>query len=156
MSKPVYVLGGPNLNMLGTREPEIYGRDTLEDIHARLRLQAQGASLVLRQTNSEGELVTWVQEAGREASVLILNAAAYTHTSIALHDALKSLKIPVIEVHLSNPAAREAFRRRQIQPRDLRISAMTFLTFGREKWANFLLEELQFDGLLGVGRKILR
>jgi 3-dehydroquinate dehydratase-2 len=110
MSKPVYVLGGPNLNLLGTREPEIYGRDTLEDIHARLRLQAQGASLVLRQTNSEGELVTWVQEAGREASVLILNAAAYTHTSIALHDALKSLKIPVIEVHLSNPAAREAFR----------------------------------------------
>lgn len=110
MSKPVYVLGGPNLNLLGTREPEIYGRDTLEDIHARLRAQARSAGIVTRQTNSEGELVSWVQEAGREASALILNAAAYTHTSIALHDALKTLKIPIIEVHLSNPAAREAFR----------------------------------------------
>jgi 3-dehydroquinate dehydratase-2 len=110
MSKPVYVLGGPNLNLLGTREPEIYGRDTLEDIHARLRSQPGAAGIVTRQTNSEGELVGWVQEAGREASALILNAAAYTHTSIALHDALKTLKIPTIEVHLSNPAAREAFR----------------------------------------------
>ena len=110
MSKPVYVLGGPNLNLLGTREPEIYGRDTLEDIHARLRSQPGAAGIVTRQTNSEGELVSWVQEAGREASALILNAAAYTHTSIALHDALKTLKIPTIEVHLSNPAAREAFR----------------------------------------------
>ncbi len=110
MSKPVYVLGGPNLNLLGTREPEIYGRDTLEDIHARLTALSPRVPLVLRQTNAEGELVDWVQEAGREASALILNAAAYTHTSIALHDALKSLKIPVIEVHLSNPAAREAFR----------------------------------------------
>jgi 3-dehydroquinate dehydratase II len=110
MSKPIYVLGGPNLNLLGTREPEIYGRDTLEDIHARLTALSPKVPLVLRQTNSEGELVSWVQEAGRQASALMLNAAAYTHTSIALHDALKSLKIPVIEVHLSNPAAREAFR----------------------------------------------
>ena len=110
MSKPVYVLGGPNLNLLGTREPEIYGRDTLEDIHARLKGLSPAVPLVLRQTNSEGELVTWVQEAGREACALIINAAAYTHTSIALNDALKTLKIPVIEVHLSNPAAREAFR----------------------------------------------
>ena len=110
MSKPIYVLGGPNLNLLGTREPEIYGRDTLEDIHARLTALSPVVPLVLRQTNSEGELVSWIQEAGREAVALILNAAAYTHTSIALHDALKSLKIPVIEVHLSNPAAREAFR----------------------------------------------
>lgn len=110
MSKPIYVLGGPNLNLLGTREPEIYGRDTLEDIHARLTALSPAVPLVLRQTNSEGELVSWIQEAGREAVALILNAAAYTHTSIALHDALKSLKISVIEVHLSNPAAREAFR----------------------------------------------
>lgn len=110
MSKPIYVLGGPNLNLLGTREPEIYGRDTLEDIHTRLTALSPAVPLVLRQTNSEGELVSWIQEAGREAVALILNAAAYTHTSIALHDALKSLKIPVIEVHLSNPAAREAFR----------------------------------------------
>lgn len=110
MLKPVYVLGGPNLNLLGTREPEIYGRDTLEDIHARLCGLAGDVPLVMRQTNSEGELVTWVQEAGREGRALILNGAAYTHTSIALHDALKSLNIPVVEVHLSNPAAREAFR----------------------------------------------
>ncbi len=110
MPKPIYVLGGPNLNLLGTREPEIYGHDTLEAIHARLHAAAPPFSLVTRQTNSEGELVTWVQEASREASALILNAAAYTHTSIALHDALKTAKIPVLEVHLSNPAAREAFR----------------------------------------------
>ena len=110
MSKPVYVLGGPNLNLLGTREPEIYGRDTLEDIHMRLKSLAGDMGIIARQTNSEGELVTWVQEAAREGRALILNAGAYTHTSIALHDALKTLKIPVIEVHLSNPAAREAFR----------------------------------------------
>ncbi len=110
MSKPVYVLGGPNLNLLGTREPEIYGRDTLEDIHMRLKSLAGDGGIIARQTNSEGELVTWVQEAAREGRALILNAGAYTHTSIALHDALKTLNIPVIEVHLSNPAAREAFR----------------------------------------------
>lgn len=110
MSKPVYVLGGPNLNLLGTREPEIYGRDTLEDIHMRLKSLAGDVGIIARQTNSEGELVTWVQEAAREGRALILNAGAYTHTSIALHDALKTLNIPVIEVHLSNPAAREAFR----------------------------------------------
>lgn len=110
MSKPVYVLGGPNLNLLGTREPEIYGRDTLEDIHMRLKSLAGDMGIIARQTNSEGELVTWVQEAAREGRALILNAGAYTHTSIALHDALKTLNIPVIEVHLSNPAAREAFR----------------------------------------------
>ena len=110
MSKPVYVLGGPNLHLLGTREPEIYGRDTLEDIHMRLKSLAGDMGIIARQTNSEGELVTWVQEAAREGRALILNAGAYTHTSIALHDALKTLNIPVIEVHLSNPAAREAFR----------------------------------------------
>ena len=110
MSNPIYVLGGPNLNLLGTREPEIYGHDTLDDIYTRLRALAGELSLVTRQTNHEGELVTWVQEAAREGSALILNAGAYTHTSIALHDALRACKIPVIEVHLSNPAAREAFR----------------------------------------------
>jgi len=110
MSKPVYVLGGPNLNLLGSREPEIYGKDTLADIHARLESLADGTVLELRQTNHEGELVGWIQEASEQGSAIILNAAAYTHTSIALHDALKACKIPVIEVHLSNPAAREAFR----------------------------------------------
>ena len=110
MSKPVYVLGGPNLNLLGSREPEIYGKDTLADIHARLESLADGTALELRQTNHEGELVGWIQEASEQGSAIILNAAAYTHTSIALHYALKACKIPVIEVHLSNPAAREAFR----------------------------------------------
>lgn len=110
MSKPVYVLAGPNLNLLGTREPEIYGRETLEDIHARLKGLTDGLSLETRQTNSEGELVSWVQEASSSGSGLILNAGAYTHTSIALHDALKARTVPAVEIHLSNPAAREAFR----------------------------------------------
>ena len=110
MTKPIYVLNGPNLNLLGTREPEIYGHETLDDIRDRLKAQADSRRLEFRQTNSEGTLVDWVQEASREASVLILNAGAYTHTSVALHDALRACTIPAIEVHLSNPAAREAFR----------------------------------------------
>ncbi|KJS25805.1 MAG: 3-dehydroquinate dehydratase [Hyphomonadaceae bacterium BRH_c29] len=110
MVKPIYVLGGPNLNLLGTREPEIYGRDTLDDIHNRLKALAGDTPVEARQTNSEGELVTWIQEASREGSALILNAAAYTHTSVALHDALRACTVPVVEVHLSNPAARETFR----------------------------------------------
>jgi 3-dehydroquinate dehydratase II len=110
MTKPIYILAGPNLNLLGTREPEIYGHETLDDIYARLRTLAAGASLETRQTNHEGVLVDWIQEAAQEASALILNAGAYTHTSVAIHDALRACKIPIIEVHLSNPAAREAFR----------------------------------------------
>ncbi|RIJ22354.1 3-dehydroquinate dehydratase [Henriciella barbarensis] len=110
MTKPIYVLNGPNLNLLGTREPEIYGYDTLADIESRLRQKAGDQALEFRQTNSEGELVDWVQEASREAGCLILNAGAYTHTSVALHDALRACTAPLIEVHLSNPAAREAFR----------------------------------------------
>ncbi|MEO0465083.1 MAG: type II 3-dehydroquinate dehydratase [Pseudomonadota bacterium] len=110
MTPPIYVLNGPNLNLLGTREPEIYGSDTLADIEARVRGASGSTEIVFRQSNSEGELVDWVQEAGASACGIILNAGAYTHTSIALHDALKSINIPVIEVHLSNPAAREAFR----------------------------------------------
>ena len=110
MSKPIYVLGGPNLNLLGTREPEIYGHETLEGIHTRLRSLSGDVPLEARQTNHEGELVDWVQEASTKGSAVILNAGAYTHTSVALHDALRACKVPVIEVHLSNPAAREAFR----------------------------------------------
>lgn len=110
MTKPIYVLGGPNLNLLGTREPEIYGHASLDDIEEALQRRSAGLEIVFRQTNHEGELVDWVQEAAREASVLILNAAAYTHTSIALHDALKACEVPVVEVHLSNPAARDPFR----------------------------------------------
>lgn len=113
MPKPIYVLSGPNLNLLGTREPEIYGRDTLEDVHRRAaaRGKSLGFEVVCRQSNHEGQLVDWIQEARESASALVLNPAAYGHTSIALLDALKMLSIPVVECHLSNPAAREAFRR---------------------------------------------
>lgn len=110
MTKHIFVLGGPNLNLLGTREPEIYGTETLGDIEARLVALSQADEIVFRQTNSEGMLVDWIQEASRDGAALILNAAAYTHTSIAVRDALAACKVPVIEVHLSNPAAREAFR----------------------------------------------
>jgi 3-dehydroquinate dehydratase-2 len=112
MPKPIYVLSGPNLNLLGTREPDIYGSSTLEDIKGlcEARAEALGQSIVFRQTNHEGELIDWVQEAGREGAALVLNAAGYGHTSVALHDALRTLPIPVIDCHLSNPAAREEFR----------------------------------------------
>ena len=107
----IHVLNGPNLNMLGVREPEIYGSDTLADIEARLKGQApDGVEIVLKQTNYEGELVTFIQQARTEAAGVIINSAAYTHTSIAMYDALKMLEVPVIELHLSNPHAREAFR----------------------------------------------
>ncbi len=112
MPKPIYVLSGPNLNLLGVREPEIYGRDTLADIETRCvaRVKDRGLTLVFRQSNHEGQLIDWVQEARESASALILNPAGYGHTSVALLDALKTLSIPIIECHLSNPAARETFR----------------------------------------------
>ena len=109
----IYVLNGPNLNLLGTREPEIYGSDTLDDIAGRLDDQARalGLRIDMRQSNHEGHLVDWLHEAnGDGAKAVILNAGAYTHSSIALHDAVKSISVPVIEVHLSNPQAREPFR----------------------------------------------
>ena len=109
----VFVLSGPNLNLLGTREPEIYGTDTLNDIHARLETQAAelGLRLECRQTNHEGVLIDWLHEAYiAGAKAVLLNAGGYTHTSIAIHDAIKSIKVPVIEVHLSDPMQREAFR----------------------------------------------
>jgi len=106
----IHVLNGPNLNLLGVREPHIYGRETLADIEQRCVKAAGGAEIVFRQTNHEGMLIDWIQEARKSADALILNPTAYGHTSVALHDALKTLSIPVIELHLSNPAAREAFR----------------------------------------------
>ena len=108
----LYVLNGPNLNLLGVREPDIYGRETLADIRALCEGAADGASIVFRQTNHEGELIDWIHEAREKASALVLNPAGYGHTSVALLDALKALSIPVVECHLSNPAARERFRHR--------------------------------------------
>ena len=109
----VLVLNGPNLNLLGSREPEIYGHDTLDTIANMLEDQATalGLEIDLRQSNHEGHLVDWLHEAGsRNCRAVILNAGALTHTSVALHDAVKAIRVPVIEVHLSNPHAREAFR----------------------------------------------
>lgn len=113
MSKPIYVLSGPNLNLLGTREPEIYGRDTLEDVRIACERRAGALSrvVVFRQSNHEGQLIDWVQEAREAACALVINPAGYGHTSVALLDALKTLAIPIVECHLSNPAAREDFRR---------------------------------------------
>jgi 3-dehydroquinate dehydratase-2 len=107
------VLNGPNLNLLGTREPEIYGRTTLAEIGKMAAAQAKlhGLGIEFRQTNHEGELIDWIQQARKSAAGVILNAAAFTHTSVALHDALKNLSKPLIEVHISNPYAREEFRR---------------------------------------------
>jgi 3-dehydroquinate dehydratase-2 len=116
----IYVLNGPNLNLLGLREPEIYGRDTLDDIAGRLEDHARGLGVTveIRQSNHEGHLIDWLHEANAEgAKAVILNAGAYTHTSVALHDAVKAISVPVIEVHLSNPAARETFRHRSLVAR---------------------------------------
>lgn len=112
MSKAIYVLNGPNLNLLGTREPEIYGRTTLADIESRCAelLAGTGHPLVFRQSNHEGQLIDWIHEARTQGCVLIINPAGYGHTSVALLDALKTLSIPVIECHLSNPHTREGFR----------------------------------------------
>ena len=111
----VFVLNGPNLNLLGTREPEIYGPDTLDDIAAALEERAKelGFDVDMRQSNHEGHLIDWLHEANSAgAKAVILNAGAFTHTSIALGDAVKAVSVPVIEVHLSNPQAREPYRRR--------------------------------------------
>jgi 3-dehydroquinate dehydratase-2 len=112
MAKPIYVLNGPNLNLLGTREPEVYGRETLDDLRTRCERKAAalGFSVVFRQSNHEGELVAWIQEARTEADGLIVNAGAFTHTSIALLDALLACPVPSVEVHLSNIFTREPFR----------------------------------------------
>jgi len=112
MTKPIYVLNGPNLNLLGVREPHIYGKTTLGDIQQACEALAKalGFAIVFRQSNHEGQLVDWVQEARTEASAIVINPAAYGHTSVALLDALKTLSIPIVETHLSHLATREAFR----------------------------------------------
>jgi len=109
-------LNGPNLNLLGTRQPEVYGRQTLADIEALVRTRAAelGVEIDFRQSNHEGELVTWIQEARGRFDAIVLNAAAYTHTSVALRDAIAAVSIPTVEIHLSNIHAREEFRHRSL------------------------------------------
>jgi 3-dehydroquinate dehydratase-2 len=114
MPKPIFVLNGANLNLTGLREPSIYGAETLDDIRRRTEQRARALSLTVdfRQSNSEGDLVNWIQEARESADGIVLNAGAYTHTSVAILDALNAANRPVIEVHLSNIFRREPFRHR--------------------------------------------
>jgi 3-dehydroquinate dehydratase-2 len=114
MNPKIMVLNGPNLNLLGVRQPHIYGHDTLADIEKRLqaRARSRGLAIDMRQSNHEGELVTWIQEARTSSAGMIINPAAFTHTSVAILDALLACEFPVIELHLSNPHRREEFRHR--------------------------------------------
>ena len=112
MTKTVFILNGPNLNLLGTRQPEIYGTETSGDIETLCRdtCQNHGFDLIFHQSNHEGQIVEWLHEARTQACGIIINPAAYTHTSVAIRDALSACDIPIFEVHLSNVHAREAFR----------------------------------------------
>jgi 3-dehydroquinate dehydratase-2 len=129
MPKTVYVLNGPNLNLLGTREPEKYGRATLKDVDKLCRATAKrhGLGIVFRQSNHEGEMVDWIQEArDKKAAGVVINAGAYTHTSVAILDALVTLTAPVIEVHITNIHARERFRQRSYVSRAARAMVCGF------------------------------
>ncbi len=144
--KKVFILNGPNLNLLGTREPEIYGADTLADVETRCGAKAKtlGLSIEFRQTNLEGELVNWIHEAREKAAGIIINAGAYTHTSVALHDALKAVGLPAIEVHLSNVYKRESFRHHSfISP----VAHGVICGFGVQSY------ELALDGMSGILNK---
>jgi 3-dehydroquinate dehydratase-2 len=112
MTKPIHILNGPNLNLLGTREPEVYGAMSLADIESACESRARdlGVSIVFRQSNHEGQLIDWLHDANVNASAVVFNPGAFTHTSVALHDAVRAIEPPVIEVHLSQTAAREPFR----------------------------------------------
>ena len=114
--KRVLVLHGPNLNLLGKRQPEIYGRLTLGQINRKIRTLAKelGVEVEIRQSNSEGELVSWIQESPKQFGAIVINAAAYTHSSVALRDALTAVGIPAVEVHISNIHKREEFRKRSL------------------------------------------
>lgn len=143
--KPIHVLNGPNLNLLGVREPHIYGGTTLEQIGERCaaRAKAAGYELVMRQTNHEGVLIDQIHEARTEASAIILNAGAFTHTSVAVLDALKALEIPVVECHLSNPHAREDFRHHSYVSK---VAAGVVAGFGAASY------EIALDGVIGLLR----
>jgi 3-dehydroquinate dehydratase-2 len=140
----VLCISGPNLNLLGTREPEVYGRDTLEEIHTRLAARARSLRVEIdtRQTNHEGAIVDWIGAAPKEGFAgLLLNPGAYTHTSIAILDALRAVTLPCIEVHLSNPDAREPFRHRS---RIARACVGRVTGFGPDSY------ELALEGLVRV------
>jgi 3-dehydroquinate dehydratase-2 len=142
----VHVLNGPNLNLLGVREPTIYGSTTLADIErlVRERAEAAGAELAFRQSNHEGQLVDWIHEAGRTSAGVMINAGAYTHTSVALRDAIAGAGAPTIEIHLSNVHARESFRHRSlIAP----VCAGVICGFGSFSYC------LGFDAILQVMRE---
>ena len=132
MTDTIFVLNGPNLNLLGTREPRIYGTQTLSDIQATMEQRAKTLKLTLdvRQSNHEGVLVDWLNEALAKASAVIVNAGAYAHSSIAIRDAVAALPIPVIEVHLSNIYAREGFRRQSLLGQVARGSIIGFGPLG--------------------------
>ena len=132
MTDTIFVLNGPNLNLLGTREPRIYGTQTLAEINQNLERRAKALKLQLdiRQSNHEGELVDWLQEAMAKASAVVINAGGYAHSSIAIRDAVAALTIPVIEVHLSNVYAREHFRRQSMIAQVARGSIVGFGALG--------------------------
>lgn len=141
--KPIYILNGPNLNLLGLREPAVYGPETIGDLEMRCvaKGKALGLEIVFRQTNTEGELIGWIHEAQSKASGIIINGAAYTHTSVALHDALKAVNIPTVEVHLSNVYAREPFRHHSyISP----VAHGVICGFGGQSY------ELALDGIVQI------
>ena len=141
--KPIYILNGPNLNLLGLREPNVYGNETIADLQARCAAKAKslGCEVVFRQTNTEGELIDWVHEAPSKACGIIINGAGYTHTSVALHDALKAVNMPTIEVHLSNIYKREPFRHHSyISP----VAHGVICGFGGQSY------ELALEGLASV------
>ena len=133
MADTVFILNGPNLNLLGLREPEIYGSETLDDIAGRLedKAKALGLEIEMRQSNHEGHLVDWMHEAQASgAKAIVLNAGAFTHTSLALYDAIRAITTPVIEVHLSNPAAREHYRHKSYVGMAAKGSITGFGAFG--------------------------
>jgi 3-dehydroquinate dehydratase-2 len=143
MTETILVLNGPNLNLLGLREPGIYGRDTLADVEIRVRARAEslGFAIDFRQSNHEGVLVDWIQEAHGKMAGIVINPAAYTHTSVAVHDALKAVALPVIEVHLSNIHTREDFRHHSFVSPVARAIVIGFGAYGYE---------LAIDGLARI------
>ncbi len=149
MSHTVYVINGPNLNLLGTREPDTYGRATLAEVETLCRDTARqyGVTVECRQSNHEGEIVAWIQEASaRNAAGILLNAAAYSHTSIAIRDAIVAARLPVIEVHITNVHARESFRHHSYVSQ---VAKAVICGFGIDGYA---LAMIGLAGLIGAQR----